>query len=65
MTQEELQAKYDRLVDKVRRYRGWQKQYLKYHSSSDLEKIKQYAREVDRLIAEEVKKQESKQKEIF
>lgn len=65
MENSELQIKYDRLIDKIIKYRGYQKQWLKYHASSDLQKVKIFAREIDKLISEEVKQQESKQPEIF
>lgn len=65
MTYEDLLAKHERLVDAVRRYRGNQKQWLKYHANQDLDRVKRGAREVDKLIDQEVKQKESKQKEIF
>lgn len=65
MSTEDLQNKYDRLVDKVRRMRGWQKEWHKYHVRSDLEKAKRLEREVDQLLTEEVNARKSKQREIF
>lgn len=65
MTQEELQKKYDRFLHYVRKMRGHQKEYFKYRASSDLQMAKKYEREVDGLIAEEVKNQKSNQKEMF
>jgi 23S rRNA A2030 N6-methylase RlmJ len=64
MTQEDLQKKYDRLVDKVRRMRGWQKEYQKYHASSDRELAKRFEREVDQLVKDEVDRKNSKQLEL-
>jgi hypothetical protein len=61
MSTEELQAKYDKLFDKVRQMRGYQKEYFKYRASSDLERSKRLEREVDQLIKEGVQKKESKQ----
>lgn len=65
MTLEELQQKYDRLVDKVRKMRGVQKEYFKYRAKVDLDRARRLEREVDDLIGEEVKIQQSKQKELF
>jgi hypothetical protein len=65
MSHEELEQKYLRLVDQVRQMRGWQKEYFKYHASQALQNAKRKEREVDNLIAEEVARQKSKQKELF
>ena len=65
MTQEELQAKYDLLLDKVRRMRGFQKEYLKYHAIQDKERMQALQRQVDAIIDQEVKVMKSKQPEIF
>ena len=65
MTQEELQKKHDRLVDKVRRMRGMQKEWFKYRVGDDLKRAKVLEREVDQLIDEEVKLMKSNQPEIF
>lgn len=65
MTQEELQKKYDRLVDRVRRMRGLQREYFKYRVGEDLKKAKVLEREVDHLLDEEVKNKKSNQQEIF
>lgn len=65
MTEAEIQTKYDRLLEKVRRMRGYQKEYFKYRASSDLQLAKRFEREVDQLIADEVKIQKSNQKEMF
>jgi hypothetical protein len=64
MTQEDLQKKYDRLLDKVRQMRGWQKEYQKYHASSDRELAKRFEREVDQLLKDEVDRKNSKQLEL-
>jgi hypothetical protein len=65
MTPEEVEQKYLRLVDRVRRMRGYQREWDKFHCSSDKEYKRRLEREVDELIIEEVKKQKSKQQEIF
>lgn len=65
MTIEELQKRHDRLVDYVRKMRGFQKEYFKYRVRSDLETAKRFEREVDRLIALEIGEKKSKQPEIF
>lgn len=65
MTHEELQKKYDILVEKVRRMRGHQKEYFKYRASSDLQSARRFEREVDGIIEEAVKIQKSKQRDLF
>lgn len=65
MTQQELQAKHDRLVDKVRQMRGAQKEYFKYRAKADLDRSKRLEREVDQMIQEEVERQKSGQQEMF
>lgn len=65
MTPEELQKHYDRLVDKVRQMRGWQREYFKYRARSDLDRARKLEREVDKIIAEEVKARTSKQIELL
>jgi len=64
MTQDELQKKYDRLLDKARQVRGVQKEYFKYRLGKDLERARRLERELDHMIAEEVKAKESRQPEI-
>lgn len=61
----ELQRKYDRLVDKVRRMRGYQKEYFKYRARADLDRAKILERDVDKIIAEEVAAIKSNQKTLF
>lgn len=65
MSTEELQVRYDQLVDKVRRMRGAQREYFKYRAKTDLDLSKRLEREVDKMIQDEVDKQKSKQKEMF
>lgn len=63
--QDLLQKKHDRLLDKVRQMRGAQKEYFRYRASADLERSKRLEREVDHLVAEEVKEKESRQERLF
>ncbi len=65
MNMEDFQKKYEHLVDRVRVMRGCQREYFKYRAKVDLERSKRLEREVDGLIEEEVKRQKSKQQEIF
>ena len=65
MNTEEIQKKYDRLLDKVRRMRGLQREYFKYRVGEDLKRAKAMEREVDQIIDEEVKAKKSNQPEIF
>ncbi|MGN6491195.1 MAG: hypothetical protein ACTHLE_04305 [Agriterribacter sp.] len=65
MSHEELQKKYERLVEKVRMMRGHQKEYFKYRGSDSLERARRLEREVDQLIDEEVRRQKSKQRDLF
>lgn len=65
MTPDELQTKYDRLIDLVRRMRGRQKDYFKYRARPDLDASKNLERQVDNLLKSEVEKKESKQQELF
>lgn len=65
MTHEEIKAKYDRLVDYVRRMRGWQKEYFRYRSSEAKSKAMALERQVDQIIDQEVKIQKSKQADLF
>lgn len=65
MTPDEIKARYDHLLDKVRRLRGYQKEYFKYRASRDLQLAKRFEREVDDMIKTEVEIQKSKQKEFF
>jgi hypothetical protein len=63
--QEYLQKKHEVLVDAVRRMRGHQREYFKYHSSQDLNAAKQWERKVDALLKEEVDQQKQQQKSLF
>ena len=65
MTQEEIQKKYDQLVEKVRRMRGHQKEFFKYRAKVDLDAARRFEREVDKLIEEEVKQKKSQQSVMF
>ncbi len=64
MTQDELQKKHARFLDKVRQMRGVQKDYFKFRMRSYLERSKRLEREVDAMINEEVKAMKSGQQEI-
>ena len=65
MTPEEIHIKYARLVDLIRKMRGWQREYRKYHARGDLPKMRHYERQVDALIDAEVKAAAAKQKQLF
>lgn len=65
MTYEELQAKHDRLVNYVRRMRGHQKEWFRYHTRDDLDRARKLEREVDKLIDAEVKEMKSGQRSLF
>lgn len=65
MTTQELEERYNRLVDAVRKMRGCQKEYFKYRAKTDLEKSKHWERQVDAIVGDHVRQQESKQKELF
>lgn len=59
------QKRYERLLDKTRQMREYQKRWYSYHIRTDLDKAKRLEREIDQLIAEEIKIQKSNQGEIF
>lgn len=61
----EITAKFDRLLDKVRRMRAYQREYFKYRAKSDLDLAKRFEREVDKMVEEEVKIKKSNQQELF
>lgn len=65
MTQDELQKRYDRLLDKARQVRGIQKEYFKYRLGKDLDRARRLERELDQMLAEEVKIQKNNQQELF
>lgn len=65
MTESEIQTKYNRLIDLLRKMRGAQKEYFKYRARTDLDAAKKYEREVDHIIIEEVKNLKSNQTEMF
>lgn len=65
MSHEDLQRKYDQLLDKVRQMRGAQREYFKYRAKVDLERSKKLEREVDQIVDEAVKLKKSGQKELF
>lgn len=47
--------------EKVRKMRGWQKEYHKYHVKADLDKAQRFQRDVDIMIGDELKEINSKQ----
>lgn len=59
-----LQAQHTALVDAVRRMRGYQKEWFKYHSSLDLKAAKAWERKVDELLTKEVNAQKQQQQEL-
>lgn len=65
MRYEELKTRYDRLVNKVKNMRLAQIDYFKYRGQGYLDKARRYERDVDEIIREEVKIQESKQQDLF
>lgn len=65
MTIDDLQKKHERLLDKTRQMREFQKRWYSYHIRTDLDKAKRLEREIDQFIAEEIKTQKSNQGEIF
>jgi len=65
MTQEELQAKHDKLVDLALRMRNYQKRCDQYPISDDRKRKRELERQFDNLLDNEVKDKRSKQQEIF
>lgn len=63
--QQYLIDRHNKLVDQVRRMRGYQKEFFKYRSRDDLKKAKQWEKEVDKRLEEEVEISKNKQKELF
>lgn len=62
---QQLQKRYDKLLDLARKTRGLQKEYFKYRASSDLEKAKHWEKQLDSFIKDELKSKDSQQKEMF
>lgn len=60
-----IQLKYDRLLKLVQKMRQYQAAYKVYRISSDRTRAMELERNVDRLIIQEKKEQNSKQQEIF
>ena len=67
MTEQEYQIRFQNLVDKVRRMRGWQKERdkVRFLPRDDHARMKRLEREVDNILSEEKQKEKSKQKELF
>lgn len=65
MTQEELQRKYEHLIDRVARMRAVQDHYEKYRIGADRDRKRALEKQVDNLVAEEFKRKGTQQKEMF
>lgn len=65
MTIEELQKKYDHLVERVARMRAVQDHYEKYRIGADRDRKRALEKQVDGIVTEEMKRKGSQQKEIF
>jgi len=65
MTQEEIQKKYDHLLDRVARMRNLQINYDRYRVSADRDKMVSLQRQVDELVKNEFKAKRSQQKDLF
>ncbi len=65
MSENELQKRFDRLLDKARQVRGIQKEYFKYRLGKDLDRARRLEREFDQMLSEEVKLKEANQRELF
>lgn len=61
MSNDELQARYDLLTKYVVRMRTYQMKYYKYRAVQDKENMVKYQRQVDKLLADDVKVKESNQ----
>jgi hypothetical protein len=58
---QELEAKYNRLLDFVYKMRNRQKEYFKYRASSDLTQARRLERVVDEIVSDEIKQRKSMQ----
>jgi len=65
METEILQKKYDRLYEKVRTVRNWQRQYRKYYVIQDKQMMIMHERQLDNMIALEDINRKKNQKELF
>jgi hypothetical protein len=65
MSHDELEKKYQYLVNRVRVMRFHQKEFRKYRATSDKESAARLERQVDNLLLEEEKKRKSKQRELL
>lgn len=65
MTMQDLQNKYDRLYEKAKRTRGWQREWKKYHIESDRQVMIRLERELDNIIKEETDLRKRGQKELL
>ncbi|MES2004310.1 MAG: hypothetical protein V4450_07300 [Bacteroidota bacterium] len=65
MTPEELEIRYQRMVKKVTSMRALQKKVKKFYNRQDYDKMLAAQSEVDKILIEEIEKQNSKQLEIL
>lgn len=65
MSTEDLQKKYDRLFERVKRVRGWQKEYARYHIDQDRQMMIRNVRELDDMLKVEEMERKTKQKQLF
>lgn len=62
---DDLQRRYDKLLDLTMRMRGYQKEYDRYHMSESRKRKQELERQTDRFLADELAKKKSKQSEMF
>ena len=67
MTQEDYKRRYENLLTKVKRMRGFQREWSKTHCLSPKEKLQtnRWAHDVDKLAKEEIERKDSQQTEFF
>lgn len=65
MSEEELQLRYDRLLQKVAKMRRHQREYKKYWATKDKESAHRLEKEVDKIILEEEKRKASQQGQLL
>lgn len=59
------QKKYVLLLEKIKRLRGWQREWERHYCRSDKEVKKKLEREIDRFVEQELKKLKSAQMELL
>jgi hypothetical protein len=65
---EALQAKYDQLMEKLRRMRGYQAAERRYHGmvpSEDKARCRKLEKDVDAMILEDMKQRKGSQGNVF